>query len=185
MRPAMRSMMPMPARSALQSMLSLPPGFPHADWAAQWNASVGAACGGAALRSALQRCINIYPSLRVLASIADVAAASALRAGQLSTSALLAAVERQLGQRKAMVGFFPLQGCFVGQAWMATACTPGCKGSGLSVSLCTLPAQQLLSPHPLTPRILTPRPFPTFPCRSTASPPCPSWTWPCWWRCTD
>ncbi|KAL4422006.1 hypothetical protein ABPG77_005436 [Micractinium sp. CCAP 211/92] len=91
------------ALGVLQSMLILPPGFPHADWAAQWNASVGAACGGAALRSALQRCINIYPSLRVLASIADVAAASALRAGQLSTSALLAAVERQLGQRKAMV----------------------------------------------------------------------------------
>lgn len=85
-------------------MLTLPPGFAHAGWAQRWNASVGAACGSAAVRAALRRCINIYPSLRVLASVADVASARALRAGQLSAGTLLAAVERQLGQRKAMVG---------------------------------------------------------------------------------
>lgn len=93
---------------ALQAMLTLPPGFAPSDWARRWDASVAAACESAAVRSALQRCINIYPSLRVLASIADVAAAAGtLRAGQLSTTALLAAVERQLGQRKAMVGGVP------------------------------------------------------------------------------
>lgn len=92
------------ALEVLKAMLTLPPGFAPSDWARRWDASVAAACESAAVRSALQRCINIYPSLRVLASIADVAAAAGtLRAGQLSTTALLAAVERQLGQRKAMV----------------------------------------------------------------------------------
>ena len=57
-------------------------------------------------------CIRIYPSPRHLALIADMALAAATPAswsavkstGQLSAAVLLGAVQRLLGQRKAVVG---------------------------------------------------------------------------------
>lgn len=52
---------------------------------------------------ALQLCINVYPSLRSLASLADWALLACLGGGRLSAKALRAAAERQLDQAKGMV----------------------------------------------------------------------------------
>ncbi|PRW39188.1 Origin recognition complex subunit 4 [Chlorella sorokiniana] len=99
-----------PAREAqdgaldiLQSMLTLPPQFAHREYTAKWNASVAAAVGSGEVKQALQRCVNIFPSLRHLANVADWALGAAASSGALSVAALVAALQRQISQAKGMI----------------------------------------------------------------------------------
>lgn len=52
---------------------------------------------------ALQRCVNIFPSLRHLANVADWALGTAGGSSALTAAALLGALQRQIAQAKGMV----------------------------------------------------------------------------------
>ncbi|KAI3431512.1 hypothetical protein D9Q98_004562 [Chlorella vulgaris] len=94
------------ALEVLQSMLTLPPTFPQPAAAQTWNPAVEAATAAPEVRTSLQRCINIYPSMRHLALIASMALSSLDKPGAapgLTPRVLGAAVVRLLACRKSMV----------------------------------------------------------------------------------
>lgn len=85
-------------------MLTLPPDFGHREFAARWNASVQAATADADVRAQLQCLVNVRPSLRQLATVADRSLPHAIRAGGVvAAGALRGALQRQLSQSKAVV----------------------------------------------------------------------------------